>query len=455
MRAIRRGSAIVLFLCLVAARGSAFEEFYAGVSELLEDSWAANTGMTVFPILELPMGGAREGMGNAFSAVSSDATALYANPASTAVLPFTELSVTHKNYIADTSVEALDYTVRFQELGLGGGMRYLHVPFTGRDEFGRQTVTTRYAEVVGTANVAYNFFRSYYFHGLALGANASVVHRSVPESIAAEQSATAPIFDLGLLTRFNFLKGYTARERNFSVAVVARNFGPSALGEPPPAHVAAGLSYKPIRPLTISAEGALPVSLVPDVPAAPPSVAAGASLEMTDFLTAYAGLNVKGGNPRLAVGTDVALSEVTLSATYTLDMLTQLSGPDNFTIQARLNFGDRGRHQRRERLEDYYRAGLRALARGELEEAAEEFESALDVDDRFQPAREALNTVEESIALQERIETLGDLERAEEDADLDLDDIEANGDEEVDDEVENEVQDEARIDGGPTDDADE
>ena len=55
-------------------------------------------------------------------------------------------------------------------------------------------------------NVSYNFFPSYYFSGLSVGANVKVAYRSIPDAIYLNQSVFAAMLDVGMLTRFDFLK---------------------------------------------------------------------------------------------------------------------------------------------------------------------------------------------------------------------------------------------------------
>ncbi len=392
-------------------------DFYADYTEF-GMRWWGNTGLTAFPVLEIPLGGRHEAMGGAFTAAGPDVGALNANPAATATLRYTELALSHKNHIADSSIESLGYAIRFDDLGLGADARYLHVPFTARDDRGRQTESVRYSEFAGLLNVSYNLFRSYYFHGLSVGLNTRLAHRSVPESISPGQSATAVAVDIGFLTRFNVLKFHSARERNLSVGLVARNLGPAVLGDPLPTHIAGGIAYRPIRPLLIAFDAEFPVSLYEGVPAAPPAVQTGINVQITDFFDAGAGFRLKGGNPRFSLGGNLDFDEVSLAAVYTLDLTTSLRAPDNFSIQARFNFGDRGRLARRERLEDLYLDGLVSLVEGELSQAVSLLEQAVALDPAFNPAVETLASARRSLELQQDMFRLGDLEELDRDPGL-------------------------------------
>ena len=71
-----------------------------------------------------------EGMGTAFTAVADDSGFIEANPAASASLARTELSVLHNNWISDTRVESVVFTTRYDHLGLGAAAKVLYLPFT-------------------------------------------------------------------------------------------------------------------------------------------------------------------------------------------------------------------------------------------------------------------------------------------------------------------------------------
>lgn len=420
---LSRFSLILLFFFALAAKGTADErsDFYSNFTEW-GTSWWGNTGLTAFPILELPLGGRHEAMGGAFTAAGPDVGALNANPAATATLRYTELALSHKNHIADSSIESLGYAIRLDDLGLGADVRYLHVPFTARDERGRQTQSARYSEFAGLLNVSYNLFRSYYFHGLSVGLNARLAHRSIAETISPGQSVTTAAVDVGLLTRFNVLKFHSSRERNLSLGFAARNFGLPALGDPLPSHVALGIAYRPVGPLLIAFDTELPVSFQQGTPAGPPALHTGVNVQITDFFDAGAGFRLRAGNPRFSLGGNIDFDEVSLAAVYTLDLTTSLEAADNFSVQARFNFGDRGRLERRERLEDLYLDGLVLLAEGEISNAVSLLEEAVALDPSFDPAVETLASAQRSLQLQQGMFRLGDLEELDQDPGLLLQD---------------------------------
>jgi hypothetical protein len=367
---------------------------------------AGNTGLTSFPVLKIPMGGEYEAMGTAYTAVGRDLSFVDSNPASTSVLKFTELSVTHNNLIADVSMEGLIYTMRFEDLGVGFTGKFVHVPFTEYDGLGVQQSSTLYSEAVGGLNLSYNFLDSFYFHGIAVGLNTKLAARRIAEEVAPDQSAVGVMTDIGVLTRVNFLKHFASRERNLSFGILAQNLGPPALGEPLPTALRAGFAYAPVRPVTVSGDLIYPVSLVSGVSPEPLGFAVGTSVQITDFLGTQAGFLMQGGNPRFTLGSTVDLTEVTLAVNYTLDMTTQTGKLERFSLQARFNLGDRGRGQRRDTVEEYYLDSLVAYAAGEIEKTVELSRKAIEMDPGFQPARETLASALRSLELQRQMDSI-------------------------------------------------
>ena len=400
----------ILILMVFAAQAHSIDLSAAEIVEFLTDYAtfveAANTGTTSFPILKIPSGGEYEGMGTAYTAVGRDPSFVDSNPASTSILEFTEFSVTHNNLIADVSMEGLVYSMRFGDLGVGLAGKFVHVPFTAYDSFGVQQSSTLYSETVAGVNLSYNFLDSFYFHGLAVGMNLKVAARRISELAAPDQSGAGVMADLGVLTRFNFLKHYPSRDRNLSFGILAQNVGPPSRGEPLPTSLRAGVAYAPIRRLTISGDVIYPISLASGVEPEPFGFATGLSLQVADFVSTQAGFQMQGGNPRFTLGSIVDLSDVTLVVNWILDRATQVDRPDRFSLQARFNLGDRGRADSRATVEEYYPDALVAFAAGDTEETVELTQKALELDPRFQPARETLATALRSLELERQMNSI-------------------------------------------------
>lgn len=405
---LRQLVATILFcgISLLQIHAQGIENWLSGISDTAGAGSGQNTGLTSFPILSIPYGGEYEAMGTAYTAVGRDSTYFEANPASSAGLPHTELAIFHNNLIADANLEGAVYTIRFGELGLGAGGKFLHVPFTSYDIYGNQLQQIRYSEGVIGLNASYNFLHSFYFEGISVGANLKGAYRSIPDTIATGQSAAGVMADLGVLTRFDFLKFYASRSRNFSVGATLRNVGPPVQNDPLPTALHFGLAYHPIEPLLISIEGAKPMQLFTDHPAPAFQYATGISLAMTDFVNAQAGFHMKGGNPRFTLGSSVRLRDITMQFNYTLDMTTQLSEMDRVSVQASVNLGDLGRLSLQQRVEEYYLDALVAFADGNIERTIELCRNALELDPDFQPAQQTLETARRMLELQTDMESI-------------------------------------------------
>ena len=84
-------------------------------------------------------------MGTAYTAVSSDSGFLESNPAGSSLLDYTELTLNHNNWIADTNIEGVVYTTRFDNLGIGIGGKFLYVPFIEYNRWGEEESSGYYS----------------------------------------------------------------------------------------------------------------------------------------------------------------------------------------------------------------------------------------------------------------------------------------------------------------------
>lgn len=396
--------------------------WYSQTVDFLVDLYGVdeNAALTAFRSLYVPMGGRAEAMGTAFSAVSDDSSFIEWNPAGSATMRRSELSFYHNNWIASTKVEGAVYTARLGDMGVALGGKWLYLDFTEYDQYGDRASKGYYSETTAMANLSYNFFRGYYFDGISLGANLKLGFRSMPDysndagyvdpDSGDSQSTFALMADAGLLTRFNFLKFYFARERNTAFSAVLRNVGPPPLGDPLPTTAVVGVSYKPLRPINLSFDYSVPINLVDPELSERHYWATGISVAVTPFLDMQGGLLVRGTNPRISVGSRIVAGGIDINVNYTLDLMTRLQPLNRVSISARFDFGDGGRAARAERVEELYLQGLDEYARGNSEEAARLWEEALKLDSAFDPARESLGAIAGSRALIRRMDEIQRLE---------------------------------------------
>jgi len=411
----------MLFSPLLSLWADDSHDTYGNISDYLNNIYGIddNSGLTAFPILNIPMGGRSEGMAGAFSAVCDDVSFLEFNPAGSAVLEKSELAFFHNNWIADVKIEGIAYATRFGNLGIAAGAKWLYSPFTEYNYYGDRVSGGYYSEGVATLNVSYNFFSGYYFTGLSLGVNIKGAFRSMPDytdnldnvikGSGASQSTGMVMADVGMLTRFNFLKGYYSKENNSAIALVIRNLGPPAMDEPLPTVANAAFSYKPIRPLTIGLDFLLPINIIDFSLSESPYGALGLTVNVTNFLSMRAGVMVKPGSSRITVGSAVSMNKIAFDINYTLDLLTQLQPLNRISLAVRFDLGDGGRKALSAKVDELYLLGLDAYSKGKLNEAKECWEEALKLNPKYDPARESLDMLEKREDLKQKIEDLNKL----------------------------------------------
>lgn len=370
-----------------------------------------NTGLTTFPILELSPGGQRSNMANAFTALANDISFFESNPAASSILQSTELAFFHRNLISDVSLDSIFFTQRFQQFGYGVGTKFLHFEFTSFDSLGNQLASATPVEILFVANTSYNFFANYLFTGVSAGLNVKLAYRSVPSELyehvlnpdAYDQSLVGVLFDVGFLSRFNFLKGYASREKNFSLGLSGLNFGPAIQNTSSPAEIRLGFAYKPLSFLTVTSDANVLINLVDLAKSEGFGFAAGFDLHFVNFFGLQGGLEWRGANPRFSMGATIDLVPVSFHITYTLDLSTSLSSLDNFSVGAVLNFGDEGRATLQEQIDELYIEALVAFSESDFEKAIMICEQIINpetgLDPSFTPAR---NTLQLALASMEQ-----------------------------------------------------
>lgn len=409
---MKKGAALLFILISISRihAGNAASTTYANFSDLFGID--PNAGTNSFLTLLIPSGGKYEGMGTAFTAMSLDSGFLDANPAGSSFIKNSELTFFHNNWIADTNLESVTYTSRWEDFGIGIGGKFLYLPFTGIDDWGDRArnddgsySSGYYTETVVTLNAAYTFLDNYYYHGLALGANFKMAYRGVPYSIAPDQSAVALMADIGLQTKFNVLKFFSSRDKNFAFGLVIKNLGSEFIRDPDPlpSMISTGIAYSPIRPMTWAFDINIPFNL-DGTKAEKVSYAAGLDLGLTSFLSIQSGFQIKTGLPRFSVGSSLDLEKFSVTANYTLDLTTQVTSLDRFSLALKLNLGDFGRMTRVEKSQLLYLQGLEEYANGEISKAIAYWEESLEVRPDFTPARQMIDTARKTLELNQKIE---------------------------------------------------
>ncbi len=369
-----------------------------------------NAGQNSFLTLTIPGGGKYEGMATAHTAMALDGSYLESNPAAGSFLPATILSFSHVDWIADSALETIAFAFRPEKnenFGIGFNTKFLHVPFTGYNDWGAQynrygsSAVGWYTELIATAAVSYNFMRSFYFGGLSVGASIKAGYRGVSASLEPGQSAMSLMGDIGVMTRFNFLKPYASREMNWGVGMTVKNLGAEFINDPDPlpTYASLGFSYKPMRPLTIALDFNLPFNLNGES-AEKFSFAAGLNAEIASFVSAHTGVLIKTGKPRFTIGADVMLKNFTLQTNYTLDLASRLELFDRMSVAIKVDLDTVKQLIVRDNVQELYLEGLDVYAQGNLTSAIRYFENCISLDPTFKPAKEMLQTAQNALALE-------------------------------------------------------
>lgn len=383
-----------------------------------------NEGLTSFPSLNITSGGREESLGSAFTGLCDDICFFDYNPAASSVLKKSEMAFFHNSWISDSALETIAGTMRFGNLGLGAKIKCFYVPFTEYNIFGDRVASNYYSETTGVLNISYNFFSGYYFKGLAVGANVKAGWRSIPDYTDNEtnaiikdsglsQSAFAIMGDIGFLLRFDVAKNFDSRDPNLKIGLSVLNAGVSYTGfksakgvvldSPLPTAISAGVSYRFIKPIAINAEFRQPLNLQDFSKSGLWSAGAGIDIYVTSFMEIMAGFRIKGGNPRISLGSEFIVSKLIMDVNYTFDLTSSINPVNHFSLSARLNLGDRGRAETQEIIDALYTEGLEYYSKGEYTEAIESWNKALALDKGFDPAREGIKTIAQSQSLYRRV----------------------------------------------------
>ena len=406
------------------ARALELTDVYHTLGDAFSSFVDDNEGLTGFRSLNITSGGREESLGGAFTGLADDIGFFDYNPAGSCLLRQGEFAVFHNSWIADSNIESIAWADRFNNLGLGAKIKCFYVPFTEYNYFGNRVAGNYYSETTACLNASYNFFKGYYFKGLALGANLKASWRSVPDytdndtdaiiqGSGLAQSALAAMADIGAMLTFDALKNFESREPNLRIGFSALNLGAAFKGfgsqgsfgidDPLPSSINAGASYRLFKFLALSADFSQPLNFQNMSKSGLWSAGAGIDFYVTDFLEFMAGFRLKGANPRISLGIEFRIKKFTFDINYTFDLTSSMNPVNRFSLSARVSLGDHGRKARQERCDDYYTKGLDQYARGNYDAAVEYWRQALKEDKSFTPAQRWIQTVQGSQKLYDRV----------------------------------------------------
>ena len=419
---------ISFLIILILAAVNIFAIDISDISDVFTDlgyiDSSKNEGTTSFRSLLIPVGGRSESLGSAYTGLCDDAGYINYNSAASCILTETQVCAFHNSWIADSKMDTLVYTTRIDNVGFGLQAGCLYMPFTEYNIFGERVNASYYTETNFAANISYNFLAGYDFKGFALGATIKGAFRSVPDYTdndtdaiisysGLKQSAVGIMADVGVMLQFNFLKFFASRTPNVRIGLSAQNLGASITGfgsssgikidDPLPTYFAAGISCQFLPIITATFDIKQPVNLFHPTQYQLFSVSAGAILAFTKQFNLLVGAEIKGGNPRFSVGSELQLANARLNFNYTLDLTSSLNPVNRISLSAKILLGDRGRAERQAIIDQLYLEGLEYYAASEWTKAIEKWEEVLLINKRYDPAILGIESAKSQIDMYNRV----------------------------------------------------
>lgn len=404
-----------------------FASAYSSVSKGFDVFANMHEGEMTFRSLLIPAGGRMAGLNGAFTALANDITFFEANPAGSSSLKNTEIAFFHNAWIADSHLDSLFYSMRSNNFGYGASLRCFYVPFTEYGSYGERLSSGYYSETFLTFNVSYNFFSGYKFKGLSLGSNLKVGLASFPpfegqlsdgeestlkmrKANATSQMGFATLADFGMQIKGDFFKNFDARDPNIFFGLALKNIGPPIKGNVAPASFSFGFAYQPIKILTFSFDGSIPINVANASHSGKPFFSAGLMFGITKYFNLLSGFGVKGGNPSFTLAGEVNFASVQLNACYTLDLTTQTTALNHIILGIKIIFGDRGRGAFQDKIESMYMEGLHLYQEKKYEEAIAVWEEVLKLNKHFEPAKRSIKSAKNMKLLQDELLKLDQFE---------------------------------------------
>lgn len=426
-----------IFVLISVCTSSLFGLDLTDLSYNLADKFYSLTGnyegTTGFRSLLIPSGGRAESLGNAYTGLSDDISYIDFNPAASSILENTEISLFHNSWIADSAMETLAATTRIKNLGLGGKISCFYVPFSEYDAFGTKNSSSYYTETTAAFNASYNFHPGYLFKGLAVGTNIKFSWRGMPDysdkttgktvsGSGLEQSALAFMTDIGIITQFNLFKFYNSREANCRAGISFSNLGAAITGfgnsiildDALTSSAGIGFSYKPIRPLTFTFEFRQPFDISAFDEYQMFYAGTGLCADITGYFAILCGFQLKGANPRFSLGSEFEIFKMRFNLNYSLDLTSSLNPVNRISVSAKIKLGDKGRKEKRSKVDELYSYGISLYAERKYDQAIAAWEEALRLDKYFDPARSAIEIASRYHTMLESIQSLSDYESEQE-----------------------------------------
>lgn len=436
---LKKTISIILFTVLTLTEAFCLDlsDVNTKLSDVFDSLSDNNAGSTIFRSLNIPAGGRTESLGTAVTGLCDDSGFFDYNPAGSSVIERAEVALFHNSWIADSAMETLQFSTRFNNFGLGAQLKCFYVPFAEYNLYGDKVNGSYYSETSIAINMSYNFLAGYNFKGIALGYNVRGSLRKMPDytndqtdeiitGSGMEQSAVALMGDAGMLVRFNFLKHFNSLDPNLAFGLAINNLGVGFTGaggtfqadDPLPVRISLGLSYRMLKHLLFTAEFRQPVNIYNPAKSEMWSAASGIEINVTNFFDFDAGFVICGANPRFSLGSQFDVKGVKMSVNYTVDLTTSFNPVNHISLCAKLVLSDHGRGLTTRKTMDKYAEGIEYYSKGKREDivnAIRLWEEARDLSKsigiRYDPAIEAIKTAQNLLNVHDQINAFGTLDR--------------------------------------------
>ncbi len=225
-KAINKITLATLLLTLIASAAFA------------QDGTAGQAG----ELLRSGIGARSFAMGRAYTVMPSGGDGIVWNPAGLGKLGRWELHLMHAQGYVDSRLEYGSFSIPISNLG-GFGVGFANEGVSkidGRDAFNRSTGDLTWGESVVMLGWGRAFMQNKFYAGLA--------GKYVMKNMGDESATGLGGFDIGLISKDIMFK--------YRVALVVQNLGAGEIaGEPYPMTIRAGLGYRALRDLYITADG--------------------------------------------------------------------------------------------------------------------------------------------------------------------------------------------------------